>query len=236
MKNKKLNLAEILKDWPKGTSLYCPIFGNVFLFSVSENEIVVMLQDRTIRTFNHDGQYVVNSESEFSDVECVLFPSKENRDWSTVQKYTFALNLVEILKDCPEGTKLYSTVCGECTLSSIYDDRYLWPIRVLDKFGNYIYFSKYGEFYNSQYGEYALFPSKDNRDWSTFNPPKKEHGFKPFDKVLVRDFASEWRAAIFSHYDEGDVSKHYCAASMYWDECIPYEGNEHLLGTTNKPE
>ena len=52
---------------------------------------------------------------------------------------------------------------------------------------------------------------------------------KPFDKVLVRDSkTSKWRANLFSHKNIDEP--YYCVYSS-WNYCIPYEGNEHLLGT-----
>lgn len=60
---------------------------------------------------------------------------------------------------------------------------------------------------------------------------KKEHQFKPFEKVLVRDsFDDVWRASFFSHIKENDGR--YVTTCVTWKFCIPYEGNEHLLGTT----
>lgn len=57
--------------------------------------------------------------------------------------------------------------------------------------------------------------------------PKCE--FKPFDKVLTRDYENQrWSADFFSHKEE----KYYMCIGCSWNECIPYEGNEHLLGTT----
>ena len=53
---------------------------------------------------------------------------------------------------------------------------------------------------------------------------------KPFDKVLMRSSnAREWDATLFSHYSN---NKFY-GCGMCCDQCIPYEGNEPLLGTTN---
>ena len=53
---------------------------------------------------------------------------------------------------------------------------------------------------------------------------------KPFDKVLVRDSkASKWRANLFSHKN---IDEPYYCVYASWNYCIPYEGNEHLLGTT----
>ena len=59
--------------------------------------------------------------------------------------------------------------------------------------------------------------------------PKVE--LKPFDRVLVRNCKSEnWRANLFSYIDKDGF---YCCVWANWAYCIPYEGNEHLLGTTN---
>lgn len=53
---------------------------------------------------------------------------------------------------------------------------------------------------------------------------------KPFDKVLVRDSkSSKWRANLFSHKN---IDEPYYCVYASWNYCIPYEGNEHLLGTT----
>lgn len=63
----------------------------------------------------------------------------------------------------------------------------------------------------------------------------KEHKFKPFEKVLVRDsYDDVWRASFFSHIKENDGR--YVTTCVTWKFCIPYEGNEHLLGTTNNVE
>lgn len=62
--------------------------------------------------------------------------------------------------------------------------------------------------------------------------PKIE--LKPFDKVLVRnDKEDQWSANIFS-YQVRDM--YHCLGECYWRYCIPYEGNEYLLGTTNNVE
>lgn len=64
---------------------------------------------------------------------------------------------------------------------------------------------------------------------------KKELQFKPFEKVLVRDSIYDvWRASFFSHIKEDD--ERYVTTGLCWKFCIPYEGNEHLLGTTDNFE
>ena len=62
--------------------------------------------------------------------------------------------------------------------------------------------------------------------------PKIE--LKPFDKVLVRDSKSDkWRANLFGYMDK---DRYYCCVYANWIYCIPYEENEHLLGTTKDVE
>ena len=54
---------------------------------------------------------------------------------------------------------------------------------------------------------------------------------KPFEsKVLVRDVDyHEWEGAIFGRYDG---KKFFTIGGLDWEYCIPYKGNERLLGTT----
>ena len=59
---------------------------------------------------------------------------------------------------------------------------------------------------------------------------KSKVEFKPFDKVLVRDSkSSKWRVNLFSHKN---IDEPYYCVYASWNYCIPYKGNEHLLGTT----
>ena len=58
---------------------------------------------------------------------------------------------------------------------------------------------------------------------------------KPFDKVLVRDTKEQvWVADLFSHMINKPFGGYtFACVGHYPSQCIPYEGNEHLLGTTN---
>lgn len=67
---------------------------------------------------------------------------------------------------------------------------------------------------------------------TTFAPSST---FMPFDKVLVRDADEEkWQPAIFSYFNDGVAGGYFYMVinNMNYRQCIPYEGNEHLLGTT----
>ena len=62
--------------------------------------------------------------------------------------------------------------------------------------------------------------------------PKVE--LKPFDRVLVRDFEDQaWQVSLFSYKDS---DSYYCCNGCAWNQCIPYIGNESLLGTTKDVE
>ena len=76
--------------------------------------------------------------------------------------------------------------------------------------------------------------TKEGKYWDTEKKQVmdlKEHQFKPFEKVLVRDsYDDVWRASFFSHIKENDGR--YVTTCLTWKFCIPYIGNESLLGTT----
>lgn len=148
------------------------------------------------------------------------------------------INVAEKLKGCPKGTKLYSPLFGEVELVriDIENPRFSIIIRMLDNGSPYstATFTAEGKWYDIEQGECLLFPSKDNRDWNKFNLPVNT--FKPFDKVLVRDdMNNKWLLSMFSYYDGGDKYYPYVCLNGRYGHCIPYEGNEHLLGTPNTP-
>ena len=149
------------------------------------------------------------------------------------------LNLVEILKNCPEGTKLYSPIIGEVELKRIKYCEY--PIVTRCKNGNRILsFTKEGLFFpEGVQGEcIMLFPSKDQRDWSKFKVKSNKPKFDPitlktFDKVLARDINSDkWKIQLFSHIIERDVDYPYVCITNPYRYCIPYnDDTKHLVGT-----
>lgn len=154
------------------------------------------------------------------------------------------INLVEILKDCPAGTKLYSPIFGEVTFMKIYKDN-TFSIMVITSGDEIVHFSAKGQYYQSyDDSECLLFPSKDQRDWSKFSAPwyKKDrfdpNTLKPFDRVLMRDNQGSifWRCALFSHKREKERTPYkYAATYGSYKFCIPYnEETKHLVGTTEE--
>ena len=153
------------------------------------------------------------------------------------------LNLVEILKDCPKGTKLYSTVFGEVELEKISNDendKYPIFIRLHDNTIDDVV--KDGRYIGIYDGECVLFPSKDQRDWSKFKVKKLKFDPKTleaFDRVLVRlTKDGVWNATFFSHYDkEVNWGCYPCVTTSCksYSKCIPYnDETKHLLGTSDE--
>lgn len=67
--------------------------------------------------------------------------------------------------------------------------------------------------------------------------PDDEPQFKPFEQVLVRDNKTqEWVCTMLSHVKtDGDYPIYVSICNYPWLECIPFAGNEHLVGTTDEP-
>ena len=109
------------------------------------------------------------------------------------------LNLVEILKDCPKGTRLYSVIHGNVFFSKIDKDQ-ICPI-VVKWDGTTVVFTPDGKLSPEHKGECTLFPSREQRDWSKFKQKKEKFDPKtlqPYDKVLVRNsHSSLWQCNFF---------------------------------------
>lgn len=150
------------------------------------------------------------------------------------------LNLVEILKDCLKGTKLYSPICGEVVFDSITNDPE-YPIKVFGGENRCLSFTKRGLFFiDAPNGECMLFPCKEYRDWSKFKPKKPKFDPKtlmPFDRVLTKHIGHDWRCGLFSHCKETNgIIDSYCINEGYiYRYCIPYnDDTKHLVGTYDK--
>ena len=149
------------------------------------------------------------------------------------------LNLVEILKDCPKGTKLYSTIYGDVELVKVYlkDDEY--PIEIeIGEGGDITYVANDGRLLGDFPGECTLFPSKDQRDWSKFKVKKPKFNpntLQPFDKVLARNGMEDWSCMFFSHIIKDEETYPYACGYDWFTQCIPYnDDTKHLLGTNKE--
>lgn len=82
--NENIDLTKILKDCPKGTKLYSLLHGEVLFRGIDENSDYPIVYDII---FNADitSMFSITRNGMYSNkynAECILFPSKEQRDWS----------------------------------------------------------------------------------------------------------------------------------------------------------
>ena len=157
------------------------------------------------------------------------------------------LNLVEILKDCPEGTKLYSPTYGDVELVNASQDKgTLYPITIkipsnsTDTFTCERSFDKDGRIFADYSGECLLFPSKEQRDWSKFNVKKPKFDpkkFQPFDKVLVKmgnESYYVWFPDFISLPPNDVDEKILCMNTDDVVMAIPYNDDTKYLVETNE--
>lgn len=152
------------------------------------------------------------------------------------------INIAELLRDCPKGMELYSPLCGKC----VFDRLNMGTIICKKQNTQEITFTSEGYYMLPVFDdcECVIFPSKDQRDWSKFQRPFKDGTPNKFDintlvpfesRVLVRDNVKEkWHPGIWGFYDNNSYNEYsYKLIGDISRQCIPYEGNEHLLGTTD---
>lgn len=241
----KKNIAEILKYCPQGLPLWTPTYGNACLEECTDNRIIV-------RT-NH-GIFMTNAEGMLcSDGERILFPSKEQRDWDKFWPYK-------------DGDVLYiKTKQNEYVFiyREQEDENY---VGCYAKLGNWEHFiSTPGEYVchksnmviirHATENEIDALHSAIEKEGKIWDPVKKElkkieivaaeekkekfdiNTLKPFDKVLARDSNEAlWVIELWMAYaPQYKKWKYQCLGSTY-DQCIPYEGNEHLMAKADMPD
>lgn len=289
---KKINVAELLRDCPEGMELNCTLFDNVTLGGVDtqkEFPIEIKVDDSNSWYLTKEGCFHIKNPS----AKCVIFP-KGKTTWEGfvppckfkdgdilvhTQNQRFIMSIYHnrlteliikthcILWDKDEGLSVDMDICcypdntrlateeeKEKLFQAIKDNGYKWnaetktlekliepKFKVGDKIRHKVTNKddvyEISKVYDDSYGlvvftcmldmkyqdQYELVPNKF--DITTL---------KPFDKVLVRDNNSqEWRISLFSHYNNMVVFKYSCINGNGYAQCVPYEQNENLLGTTN---
>lgn len=225
------NLVSILKHCPEGTKLYSPIFGEVTLYSVNNRSIDVIATDYSDETTHREFSRLGRLYGEFSNSECVLFPSKDQRNWDKFRIPTKKGDVIMFNGQVP------------CLVTGDYSqDKKAWVCGLLedgDFCTNIIHPSEWCPcFYTFATEEVKdkLFKAMDKAGYTWDGETlKKKPQFKPFDKVLVRDSESEkWECTFYSYFNSKSRYPHSTTSGMY-AMCIPFEGNEHLVGTTKNP-
>lgn len=100
MEQQEKTIAEILKNAPKGTKLYSPLFGECTFQHVDCNgNIEVKDSDDVCYSFSGNGHFLSGYEGK---AECLLFPSKDNRSWADFEyNHQFKPFDKVVVRDCP---------------------------------------------------------------------------------------------------------------------------------------
>ena len=97
---KDFNIVEALKYAPKGLKLYTPIFGEVRFKEIDDdNCIVVDDKYNNRRWFYEYGTFFPSDEDNFSESECLLFPSTHCRNWNHWQNTLFLESIGSVCID-----------------------------------------------------------------------------------------------------------------------------------------
>lgn len=285
MKENKINIAELLKDCPKGTKLYSPLCGECYFDSLNMGTIICKKQNTQEITFTSGGYYMLPV---FDDCECQLFPSKDQRDWSKFEPpYEFKdgdvvatnsgcfIGIIEIKNNMQVGTYcaidyrddfkvnpdyVFSRLATEKEKQKLFDaikdNGYHWDAetkilkklpkfkvgdKIRHKINNKDIIYEISAVYNGFYGlvDYAFMLDMKYQDDYELVPTKFDiNTLVPFEsRVLVRNGDRDhWRPAIFGGYaknKDNEIEYYYALGGTCWRNCIPYEGNEHLRGTTD---
>lgn len=243
MNNSDINIAEILRDCPIGTRLYSRMTGKLELQDVlaegSDNhpiqaEVIYEYEDPkndTFASFTDTGRW----SKSLPNGECVLFPSLEMQDWTKFFRrgdvvVSEKLGITAVF----EGWDSEDDYMGFCTTVEYDKKNDVWGIRLYGRFHTLDFCKATDEqraqFFAAAEAHYGgLFNSKTLE----FDIPKPK--FKPYDRVLVRDQDNQcWSPEFFAFLKLGSSLPYQCFGSSF-KQCIPYECNEHLLGTTNAP-
>lgn len=242
MNNSDINIADILRDCPAGTPLYSRIAGKVELQSIDEdpgiNHPIILKpvcqntnpRDRKLFSLTPTGRFDVI----FSNGECVLFPSLEMQDWTKFFRrgdvvVSEKLGVTAVFEgwDSENYTGFRTTVEHD-------KENDIWGIKLYGQFHT-LDFCKATDEQRAQFiaAAEAHYGGRFNSETLEFDIPKPK--FKPYDRVLVRDNDNQcWSPEFFAFLKLGSTLPYQCFGCSF-KQCIPYEGNEHLLGTTDAP-
>lgn len=244
MNKKDINIARILMDRPKGTFLYSTVWGDCIYEGLVPGSFVKKCI--VVSEFFHPRkQHSFLSNGKLSEEgDYVLLPSSTMKDWN---KFTWKKGDVLVSNDGVQhvifeefAVKSYAQFIGWHLIDNNQADLH-YKEKCLSLETNF--FSLEEEDAAQCYVNTIEKRFGGKLNWYTLELEKKvERTFKPFEQVLVRNYSKiqTWGAAFYSHYDSKCKYHHKVIGRGDYDrgyiQCIPFKGNEQLLGTTDEPK
>ncbi len=230
----KINIAELLKDCPKGMELDCTLFEGVVFHDIVNRHFPIRVRREQGGLIELTANGCIKDKI---DAKCVIFPKGKTtwegfrrpfKDGDVIVCENHWGPFISIFK---ENVTERNGFIGYCVLD--VDDN---EFKIKDSAS---YFNK-ARFATKREKE-QLFRAieRNGYKWNEktktlekLSPNKFDiTTLKPYDKVLVRDFDNTpWEIEFFSRLLDG---KHFKCLDVSYTQCIPYEGNEHLLGKTD---
>lgn len=129
------------------------------------------------------------------------------------------MNIAEILKYCPKGTKLYCILCGNAELEEITNIGTIVIRKVVDTISTSYTLDYEGHYSHS--GECVLFPSKDQRDWNKFRLPVKRGDIMMSDNkafIISDEYADAFNNAFHKYICGIDTTGTFKVSQLdtYW--------------------
>ncbi len=237
----KINIAKILKDKPQGTKLYDLLRNiDVGLDKVHTTDVGTYIECTSTNevgsTLLFDYSKLGTEESWLEGLQ-ILLPSKDMPDWGKFawKKGDLLINSCGFQCIFKEWASDDYTKFNGCYSNSRdgYEDVTNAETAKFDKLDHNIAYGYIREIERKLGGILNLTTLEIEKQQVVELKSKVE--IKPFDKVLVRnDKEDQWSANIFSYQVRDNM--YYCLGEDYWRYCIPYIGNESLLGTTKDVE
>ena len=131
------------------------------------------------------------------------------------------INIAAILKDKPNGIRLYSPIFGECSFSLVREETY--DICVKKHNGVKEFFDYKGLYYNT--GEVMLFPSKSMRDWEKLSWKKGDVLSCGVDNICIFD---KWENEEYTEFYAKFVTPNY-SGNTFKTEKWSKETNEAVI-------
>lgn len=205
----KINIAEILKDRPKGLNLYSPVYGKVKFEAVHKDKIYFY--------HNMNEHSVKSNGKSFDDGEVVIFPSQEMRDWSK-----FAWKPGDVLVNKDGNVHIIFDGFEDDTYKNFHGQYYLWEeggsIVSFEEDENYMQTSDFNKANKEDAQEYIHKIEKElggNLNMETLEIEKTQSEFKDGDIVFMKGIKSKLFAnCIFilkGEYKDGDERAFYYA-------------------------
>lgn len=263
MRTNEINIINIILRPARGTKLYSPICGDLFIDHLDDDEDLIYCRTHddndVVYVFTADGRLYDKNGGASDYGECLLFPSKDLRQWDVIQfedgdvvvveehdiRYDKPQQYIMIFEKCDwsDGTIYFHVMkiansddwCGKkstfCVLINPYASRVSCRAACQHEV---LEINQALREHHLQWNDEkkCVEPVQENNE-----KPVAQFKFEPFDKVLVRDRDSEmWNPSLFAElreYSEDKFGVIDIGFPAFYRQCIPYnDDTKHLLGTS----